>query len=365
MIRRRAVRLLAGALAVCLAASCGKKGPPLPPLRPLPGRIADATARRIDDRVELRFTVPAANADGSTPPVAERVEIYGMSAPAGTPAPPMTKLVAPPNLKTGIAVRRPPPAGKEVPAADRDKPLPGEVSTFTEAVASSEHGATAPTRYYVVVAVSGRDHRGASSPVLNVPLSTDVDAPTDASLTYDEHAFTLTWTSPKDGLAFRVYEADRDGRPSATPVSGAAPLKDAAFSTPLVFGQTRCFVVRAVSVAGPVALEGPPGPPACETPEDTFPPVPPADLRAIPEDGAVTLSWTAVAGDDVAGYVVLRGEGSGDRLLPLMTAPVAATTFKDTTVERGRTYVYAVVAVDASPRQNRSAESNRQTVTVR
>ena len=359
------MRVLAGTLAVCAAGACGKKGPPLPPLHPLPGRIADASARRVDDRVELHFTVPAANADGSTPPVLERVEIYEMSAAAGTTAPTMAKLAVKQNLKAAIAVRRPMPEGKPVPAADRDKPLPGDATTFADPIGSNEHGSSAPTRYYVVVAVSGRDRRGGPSPVLSVPLATDVAAPTNLSITYDEHAFKIAWTSPAEGLSFRVYDADRDGHPAGPPVSGAAPIKDAAFSTPLEFGKERCFVVRAVSVSGAVALDGPASAAACATPEDTFPPPAPTDLRAIPEEGAVTLSWTAVAGDDVGGYIVLRGEGGGDRLLPLMTAPIAATTFKDTTVTRGTTYVYAVVAVDTSPRQNRSAESNRQTATAR
>jgi hypothetical protein len=364
VIDRRVVRLLAGALVVC-AAACGKKGSPLPPLRPAPGRIADATAHRIDDRVELRFTVPAANADGTTPAAIERVEIYGTSAPAGTPAPTVAQLVVPKNLKLGMVVRRPPPEGHPVAPADVGKPLPGDAATFSEPVSTSEHGPTAPIRYYLVVGVAGHDRRGAPSAVLTVPLATDVAAPTDLSLTYDERAFKLTWTPPATGLGFRVYDADREGRPAATPVSAAAPLQTPEFSTALVFGKERCFVVRAVSVAGPTTLEGPPSAVACQTPVDTFPPLAPTDLRAVPEDGAVTLSWNAVAGDDVSGYIILRGEGSGDRLLPLMTAPIAATTFKDTTVARGTTYVYAVLAVDSSPQQNRSAESNRQSVTVR
>jgi hypothetical protein len=62
-----------------LAAACGRRGDPLPPLRPEPAVVGDARARRIDDRVEVRFTVPAANADGTTPSVFERIEIYGLA----------------------------------------------------------------------------------------------------------------------------------------------------------------------------------------------------------------------------------------------------------------------------------------------
>jgi len=357
--------VLAVALVVCASAACGKKGNPLPPLRPPPGRIADATAHRIDDRVELRFTVPAANADGTTPSTVERVEIYGMSAAASVTAPTPAQMIASKNLKRTIAVRRPPPEGKPVAPADEGKPLPGDPATYTEAVASGAHGTDAPVRYYLVVGVAGRDRRGAPSALLTVPLATEPPAPPGLSLTYDEHAFKLTWTAAATGLGFRVYDADQAGHPTGAPASGETPLQSPEFSTALTFGKPRCFVVRALAVTGPTFIEGAPSDPACETPVDTFPPSPPTELRAIPEEGGVTLSWNAVTADDLAGYIVLRGEGGGDRLLPLMSAPITATTFKDTTVVRGATYVYAVLAVDSSPRQNRSAESNRETVTIR
>ena len=65
---RRAVRTgivpAALVLTALAATACGKRGDPQPPLRPIPGRVADLSAHRVDDRVELRFTVPAANLDG-------------------------------------------------------------------------------------------------------------------------------------------------------------------------------------------------------------------------------------------------------------------------------------------------------------
>jgi hypothetical protein len=61
-------RLIAGLLLVVASVgACGKKGNPLPPLRPVPARIADLTAVRTRGQVELQFTVPAVNLDGTTP----------------------------------------------------------------------------------------------------------------------------------------------------------------------------------------------------------------------------------------------------------------------------------------------------------
>jgi hypothetical protein len=72
-----------------------------------------------------------------------------------------------------------------------------------------------------------------------------------------------------------------------------------------------------------------------------------------------------VQASDLAGYVVLRGEGSAAALLPLFREPIKETTYRDTTAVAGATYSYAVYSVDSSPAANVSPLSARETVTVR
>jgi hypothetical protein len=60
---------------------------------------------------------------------------------------------------------------------------------------------------------------------------------------------------------------------------------------------------------------------------------------------SVTLSWEASA-TKVIGYFVYRG--SVGNLSKLISAPDAATTFTDSTVADGQTYLYAVTSVDSS-----------------
>ena len=73
-----ALPLLVGAL---LGAACGKKGPPLPPLVKLPVAPADLTAERHGGTVDLQFTVPGANTDGTRPANVDRVDVYAGTAP--------------------------------------------------------------------------------------------------------------------------------------------------------------------------------------------------------------------------------------------------------------------------------------------
>jgi hypothetical protein len=103
----------------------------------------------------------------------------------------------------------------------------------------------------------------------------------------------------------------------------------------------------------------------CVTPVDKFAPSPPKNVQAISGGGGVSLLWEANTEPDFGGYLVLRGEAPGDKLSPLTPAPISDTSFNDTTVRRGRTYVYEVVAVDKQTPANRSAPSNRVEETIR
>lgn len=118
-------------------------------------------------------------------------------------------------------------------------------------------------------------------------------------------------------------------------------------------------------MVGGIAIEGAPSPPACVTPVDTFPPAAPKGLVHIANANGVSLLWEANTDPDLGGYLVLRGEAPGDTLSPLTPTPITETSFSDTTVRRGRTYVYEVVAVDKTTPPNQSAPSNRVEETIR
>jgi hypothetical protein len=118
-------------------------------------------------------------------------------------------------------------------------------------------------------------------------------------------------------------------------------------------------------MSGGIAIEGVGTAPVCVTPKDTFPPAAPRNVQAIASGSAVSLLWDANTESDFGGYLVLRGEAPGDKLSPLTPSPISDTSFNDTTVRRGRTYVYEVIAVDKQAPPNRSGPSNRVEETIR
>ena len=60
------------------------------------------------------------------------------------------------------------------------------------------------------------------------------------------------------------------------------------------------------------------------------------------------LDWTASTTNTVTGYNVYRGQTAGGPYTKLMTSPLNAETFTDSSVLAGQTYFYVVTAVDAS-----------------
>jgi hypothetical protein len=475
--RPTSAALALAAAALVASAACGKKGNPLPPLRPVPARVTDLTARRTADGIQLHLTIPSGNTDGTTPPAVERVEIYAKPVAAdatiASTADAITGDSA--NRRTTIAVRRPEPesetteetpadAGAPPPAAPAAPlaPLAGDAVTFEDHQAPAWTGAPAVDYVAVAIAGGGRGRRSPLSAIVSVPLGDLPKAPADIRIESDDTVTRLSWTMPRlpgppppaalavlpapasqaavapavsaadaasmfvlpapvialpaaptapvaafgggrsggqGARGFPAGPAGRGGRsgrgaattavarPPAPPARVVAevlrvnsspkpgepalalltptPVSQPTFSLPVEFGVEQCFVVRALVVTGPVTLEGAPSAPTCITPVDRYPPPAPTGLQVIQEGTAVTVNWSPVEAADLAGYIVLRGDGTGETMRPLTRDPVTTTIYRDQTAAAGATYTYSVYAVDRATPPNVSQQSNRETITVR
>ena len=270
---------------------------------------------------------------------------------------------APAGTPTASRATQVPQSGRAITFVDKGIVIPPPVAAPVALVAPIADPATpvvaAPTafaiRYYVFVPYASSRRAGPVETV-GLPLMDPPGRPDGASLTFDETTLTLSWTLAP-GERYLVYQSGSNAPDDARPLT-PAPIATATFTQPVVFGTRVCFVVRSVAGTAPVSLESPPSAEVCETPADTFPPPAPTGLVALASPGAIRLTWDAVTAADLGGYIVLRGEGSGDRLQPLMTEPVSGTSFNDQTAKSGVRYFYAVVAVDKAAPPNRSKNSN-------
>lgn len=381
--RRRLRRVAAAALACGLLAACGKKGPPLPPLRYVPGPATEVKAIRTGQEVRLQFVLPSRNVQGEGPVALDRVEIFAATVAPNSPNPPNRDLLTPKFLVGTLEVKPPAAEGQAPGAAEDTRPAPGATATFVEALsdeklapqittpapaipesataAAAAAAAAAPPvtrRIYIARGLTRGGRAGQPSARVVLPITEVPAPPADLTVTYTETALSLNWSPPAAAEAgtptFNVYVA------GATTPLNEKPLTTPTYSRPgVTFGEEECFAVRTAFVSGNATIESEPSSPVCVTPADTFAPAAPRGLTAVGVAGAVNLIWERNEDSDLAGYLVLRGEAPGDTLAPITAAPITETTYRDTTALPGVRYVYAVVAVDRATPPNRSAESNR------
>jgi hypothetical protein len=326
-------------------------------LKPVPVPVTEFAVERSPAGVTLAFTVPAADTERLTPPRVDAIEVYAVTQPASAPAPRIAELAVPPYRIARIEVRR-----AEDPAKDTSdtRPTPGAAATFVD-TPPAPASATPVVRYYAVAGMTGT-RRGTPSEIRALPLTPLKAPPASPKIDYTEQILKISWTAASPDDKFIVDEVDAGLKAKRVT---SEPLGASELSLPVEMGRERCFIVRSVETAPGVLSIGPASTVACVTPVDRYPPLPPSDPRAFPGEGGIDVLWTASASSDVAGYIVLRGDGPDGTLRPLMTEPLAATQYRDQSVKAGATYSYQVVAVDKATPPNRSQPTSRAVATAR
>jgi predicted small lipoprotein YifL len=262
-VARRAIVIVLLALA-----ACGKKGPPLAPLRVAPARIEDLAVAKTGDEVRAQFTVPSANADQSKPADLAAVEVYAITGkpedPAGNSlagpqfirygklvgriqvAPPETPGETPPDPTRGSVAERAR-AAAEI-AARKTQPAQGTPASVAERLTRADFtpfvhpdkraAPTAPpvtpvlvrplgpapaedplSRTYVAVGVSRHGTQSALSNRVSLPLIDAPPPPIDVRVSHAETAVTIAWTPPP-GARERVQ---RPAEPTELPARSLAP----------------------------------------------------------------------------------------------------------------------------------------------
>ena len=125
-------------------AACGKKGPPLAPLRVAPARIDNLAVAKTGEEVLARFTVPSANADKTTPADLVAVEVYAISGKPEDPA--GNSLAGPQFVRFGKLVGRVQVAPPETPGETPPDPTQGSVAERARAAAEIAARQTQPAQ---------------------------------------------------------------------------------------------------------------------------------------------------------------------------------------------------------------------------
>jgi len=196
-------------------------------------------------------------------------------------------------------------------------------------------------RFTVVAHDTHGNYGGDSDPVYATPVDMTAPAvPTGLTAVRGDGQVSLTWTANTE-TDLDGYDLFRRaaGASSSVRVSGAV-LGTAATSwtdSGLTNDVEYTYTLRARDRAGNSSASSPG---VAATPTDLTAPAVPVRPSAVAGDGVVSLSWTANSERDLASYRVLR-DGA---VIATVTQPT--TTYADRSVTNGRSYDYALVAVD-------------------
>ncbi len=334
--------------AAAAALSCGKKGPPLAPLRLVPGPASEVTARRVGREVQLRFKLPTANQNGPGSVDLARVEVYAVTVAPGTVTPANRDLMTKTYVVGTIDVKPPPVegTGEQADNAPADtRPGPGDEVTFVEELTEARMTpAPLPKTPPPAVPAPSPDSAAAALPALPEP-GTAILAGTPVPIGDATVPAAVADLGPPGSTALPAVPALPEpgtAMPAGTPMpigdatpggpgSAAAPAKE----------PPQTVIVRTYTIRG-FAKSGRPGQPSTRvTVPLVAPPPPPADAKASFTEKAVVLAWTPPVAEG-AGSALTFNVYRGDATRPLNASPLTAPTLEIPGLEVGTEHCFAI-----------------------
>lgn len=371
-------------LLVVLAAACGKRGDPHPPVPIIPKATTDLTVQQRGSRIVLTWGYPALTTAGQKLATFRRITVYryAENLPVEQPAKEAGKNILPGDVDTTQPL-----------ALQQFSKVPGlspvqfnrlkqrvdaiEYAKLPEATTGAKlsyedtppfHTTDGrPVRLNYAVVTEGQGTRSDVSNVvtivpLDVPLS-----PSNVAGALKPEGIVLTWDAPTKSatsdekphlIGYDIYRFQHGGTVDdlATPIN-PAPVTQTTYTDTPPYGAFD-YYVTAVVLASP-RIESDPSAAATATFKDIQPPPPPKTVNTLVEPKGIRVLWDAVDAPDLAGYKVYRMEGVGHpptkELGPILFTkePIKATNFFDPIADPGIEYYYLITSVDKSGNESK------------
>ena len=328
--------------------SCGKKGPIYPPVEKIPKNVEGFKIIQQGDEVALLWLNPSAYIDGSPMPNLAGIEIWNFEEEKESEeefAPLMEE-----SFIEGaeILVHIPREKFPEHQVDRKGSPLS---MRFSYRFKLSDIG----TRR-LSFAMKVKDDRGRFtdfSELRSIVPQVAALPPENLSAAVHKDSIELNWDPPSKNIdqsqplvlfGYNVYRSSGEGE--AARVNSLLLSENRYEDKNFVFGNLYRYHIRSSSTEASPFLESQESKPIEILAKDTFPPEPPGGLVAIAGESSIALSWDPSGESDLAGYKVLRRlEGAG-KFVELTPEGVQENSYSDASVEKGKRYEYAVVALD-------------------
>jgi predicted small lipoprotein YifL len=344
---------LAGMLLVGTFAACGHKGPPLPPLRVRPTAITELTVRQRGERVIISLDQPGGRTDGSEyeQPVVLRLSQV-------VPPVPGSSRAGKGKVREIDSWVIPQAEWKSYFSRGR---LEIPLSIKNLRIQPSLDGSGIRKIAFVAEVQEGKRKKGAPGAQVMLTLCTPPGVPDAVKAVIAPGGVQVSWGKPAaTDVQVHLYRAAGKSRFPEKPYQKLSGNAEDFLDEGVVMGKPYRYQVRFGVGEQSLRCESEPGS-AEVLAEDKFPPKPPEGLAAAAERTRIRIFWLPGTETDLAGYKVYRREGFDNEegaWLLLTPESISDTTYADSNVKSGVSYVYAVTAVDNATSPNESARSD-------
>lgn len=337
---------------------CGKRGPPLPPLRVTPRPAHDVKLRQTGAEVVIEAGLSLFRTDGTPLGPGASVRVLRMRA-----TPTLRSGVVSPRYLMAMFQNEAKVIGTLTGAA-LEEAATAERAVFRDTGALPEARDSHVTRFMYGIQVT--DERGERS-AFSVPIEIEVTEPPPPAVhlkaTTAEGEVRLEWESgdpSRAGELYNVYRraASQEGEPRL-PLNILPMAERVYVDTTFRYGETYRYSVRALPAPPPPLRESDPGPEIEVRPLDVYAPAAPTGLAATVEGPVIKLYWFPNGEADLRGYRIYRRTGKGE-YERIGETGATETSFADATAGKGVRYDYAVTAVDGAEPPNESPRSEAQ-----
>jgi hypothetical protein len=343
---------LLGALFL-LAAGCGKKGDPMPPVRVIPAPVKDLELHQQGTDFILRFSYPKTTVSGGPLPGVNRIELLAATFPA--PAAGFPAEVEPRRFAAAAEVRR------LLNPADLSAATSGDRVFLRLPVPQEDDGTWA--YYFGVRTLASNGEISGLSNVAGMVPGTPPEPPGDLALVPGPDGLVVKWKAPEGTVeGFYVYRRDARSRAYTQPGRPVGAGETELMDEGARYGQRYIYTVTTVSQRDPL-VESRLSAEAEVFYQDRFAAEPPGPLVALPEAGQVRLQWEPSPSRDATSYHVYRREGADGDFRRLTGVSTGERSYLDVTVRSGRVYTYRITALDSLG--NEGDPGQEITITVR
>lgn len=346
-------------LVVCLfvLAACGVKGPLQPPLQLVPNPPEKVVVSQQGTRVRLSWETPLFYENGVAMSSWPVVEVWGLIWPVTSGPEEFPGL----NSKEFEKKRK---LLAEVKEEEKETgvTLPASLNQSWEFLFKEDE----LERFVFSSCLRVRDSRGRKSsfsqPITIIPVRVP-NPPRNLRFSLKEDGVWLQWESEDEMLAsgkelaataFLVYRKESNSawkRLTDNPVEANSYEDKTAILKRVYF-----YRVTAVRLVDSIPRESEASATLEVTFKDVFPPPPPSGVAVVIGEAAVVLSWEPSAAADLAGYRLWRRSNDEDAFRLLTPAPILLTSYEDRQVAKGKSYRYAITAVDQEGNESRRTE---------